>query len=147
MSRWILVIFFVLWGWVGCQSHKEPLQVLKIDQKQLEIEVADSPAEWAKGLMYRKSLPENYGMLFVFPRPRRASFWMQNTYVPLSIAFLNREGEILEIREMQPLDETPIMSWSDDVWFALEVSQGWFEKNKIQAGNRFEVKKLINSNP
>lgn len=142
MSRQLLlslVLVITLWG---CGSQSNQLQMLSVREEKMQVEVADSPQEWAKGLMYRKSLPENQGMLFVFPRPRRASFWMQNTFVPLSIAFLNREGKILEIRDMQPLDETPIMSWSDDVWFALEANQGWFEKKSIQAGERFEIEKI-----
>ena len=141
MSRQILLTLafaITLWG-CGVQSE---LQTLSVKEKKLQIEVADSPQEWGKGLMYRKSLPDNQGMLFVFPRPRRASFWMQNTFVPLSIAFLDREGKILEVRDMQPLDPTPIISWSSEVWFALEVNQGWFEKNSIQTGERFDVEKL-----
>lgn len=139
MSRWFLVSFLIFWGIAGCSSDKEKLHVIKIDQKELKVEVADSPQEWAKGLMHRKSLPENRGMLFVFPQARRASFWMQNTYVPLSIAFMDREGEILEIYDMQPLDRTPLMSFSSDVWFALEVNQGWFEKNNIRPGDQVET--------
>ncbi|MEZ5404740.1 MAG: DUF192 domain-containing protein [Verrucomicrobiia bacterium] len=142
MSRWLFVSIFIFWTITGCSSHQEALQILKIDQKELKIELADSPQEWAKGLMYRKTLPENQGMLFAFPQARRASFWMQNTYVPLSIAFINREGEILEIHDMQPLDATPIQSLSSDIWFALEVNQGWFERNGIEAGDFLDAKKF-----
>ncbi|MBX7158373.1 MAG: DUF192 domain-containing protein [Verrucomicrobiae bacterium] len=140
MSRWLFVSIFIFWTITGCSSHQEELQILKIDQKELKIELADSPQEWAKGLMYRKTLPKNQGMLFAFPQARRASFWMQNTYVPLSIAFINREGEILEIHDMQPLDATPIQSLSSDIWFALEVNQGWFERNGVEVGDKIEVK-------
>lgn len=146
MSRQILlslVLGIVLWG---CKSRLDEFQPLSVKGETLQVEVADAPEEWAKGLMYRKTLPEDQGMLFVFPRPRRASFWMRNTFVPLSIAFLNRNGEILEIRDMQPLDATPIMSWSSDVWFALEVNQGWFERKSIQTGERFDVEHLNTNN-
>jgi len=86
--------------------------------------------------MYRESLPENHAMLFVFEGPRQASFWMRNTRIPLSIAYLDASGKILEIHDMQPFDETSIRSRSLAVAFALEVNQGWFRKQGIGPGDR-----------
>ncbi len=105
----------------------------------LQVEIADTPEESARGLMFRKELPRDAGMLFVFEEPRRAGFWMRNTLVPLSIAFLSEDGVVLEIRDMQPLDETSVVSASASVKFAVEANQGWFERNGVRPGDRFAV--------
>ena len=73
-------------------------------------------------------------MLFVFGGPMRASFWMRNTLIPLSCAYIDPEGVIQEIRDMKPLDETPIEAKTDQVQYVLEVKQGWFERNKVNVG-------------
>ena len=83
------------------------------------------------GMMFRKEMGEYEGMLFVFDRPTQASFWMRNTLLPLSCAYIDPEGIILEIRAMKPLDETPLVAKTDRVQYVLEMNQGWFERNKI----------------
>ena len=88
----------------------------------------------ATGLMFRDSLPEDHGMLFVFEKPKTASFWMKNTKIPLSIAYIDSAGRILQIESMKPLDETPVESTSSEVAFALEVNEGWFTRNRVSAG-------------
>jgi uncharacterized protein len=84
--------------------------------------------------MFRTEMGENEGMLFVFPNPHRASFWMRNTLIPLSCAYISPEGVILEIKDMKPLDETPLTAASDGVQYVLETPLGWFERNKITPG-------------
>ena len=75
----------------------------------VDIELADDPEERARGLMFRKSLPESHGMLFLYETPREASFWMRNTYLPLDMIFMDATGVIRHIhRNARPLDETPI---------------------------------------
>lgn len=111
-------------------------QTLKIGDQTLEVEVADNPESMARGLMYRKSLPDNAGMLFIFPRPQRASFWMKNTRIPLSIAYLDGNMTILEMYDMKPYDERSTVSQSTQIAYAIEVNQGWFEKHDIQPGTR-----------
>ena len=69
-------------------------------------------------------------MLFIFEQPRKASFWMRNTKIPLSIAYIDSAGKILEIKSMNPLDETVVPSSSDQVAYALEVNQGWFAQTR-----------------
>ncbi len=86
--------------------------------------------------MYRKSLAENSGMLFYFDKPQPVGFWMKNTLIPLSIAYLDEKGEILEIYPLTPLDETPTTSRSYRVKYALEMNQGWFKKNGVKPGDR-----------
>jgi uncharacterized protein len=102
----------------------------------LFAEVADTPQTSANGLMFRDSLPDDHGMLFVFEQPQTASFWMKNTRIPLSIAYIDSGGKILEIRSLKPLDETPVASTSREVAFALEVNEGWFRRNGIAAGSK-----------
>jgi uncharacterized membrane protein (UPF0127 family) len=84
--------------------------------------------------MYRKNLGDGKGMLFIFDRDEILSFWMKNTRIPLSIAFIAKDGRILEIRNMQPQDETPVRS-SRSARYALEVPQGWFSRAGIAPGD------------
>jgi uncharacterized protein len=102
----------------------------------LRAELADTESKRERGLMFRRSLSENSGMLFVFDPPAQAAFWMKNTPIPLSIAFLDNQGRILEIRSMKPLDETVIWSASNAVAYALEVNEGWFDHHEIQTGTK-----------
>jgi uncharacterized protein len=88
--------------------------------------------------MFRDSLPEGQGMLFIFEQPKKASFWMKNTKIPLSIAFIDSAGKILEIESMNPLDETVVPSGSDQVAYALEVNQGWFARHAISNGAKID---------
>ena len=105
----------------------------------LALEVADSAHERQRGLMYRQELPEGWGMLFVFERPQALSFWMKNTYAPLSIAFLEDDGTIVNIRRMRPLDTTTRHRSRKPVRFALEVPQGWFREHDVRPGQRVQL--------
>jgi uncharacterized protein len=111
---------------------------LKILNTDLNAEVADTPQASENGLMFRDSLPENRGMLFVFEHPKAASFWMRNTKIPLSIAYIDSTGKILEIKSLKPLDETAVPSASDRVAFALEVNEGWFGRHGISPGAQID---------
>ena len=102
----------------------------------LKTEIADTDQKRAKGLMYRKELDTNSGMLFIFPQEEILSFWMKNTYIPLSVAFIDRQGKILEIRHMKPLNDSIIYSSKSKALYALEVNLGWFNKNSIKVGCR-----------
>jgi uncharacterized membrane protein (UPF0127 family) len=104
----------------------------------LDVELAENSEQQAKGLRFRQTLPENAGMLFVFPAPQRVSFWMKDASIPLSIAFIQANGKIVQIRSMKPYDETPVPSLSDAVTYALLVNQGWFERHGIAAGTIIE---------
>ena len=117
---------------------QEPLPTitLRIGSTSVEAEVADEIDERTIGLMGRENLAEGKGMLFVFREPQAMGFWMKNTLIPLSIAYINAAGVIREIHDMQPHDETPARSAFRDLLYALEVPQGWFQKNKILPGDR-----------
>lgn len=85
-------------------------------------------------MMFRTNLPENAGMLFVFGAPMQASFWMKNCTVPLSAAYIDPQGSILEIRDLQPQDTNSVVANSSNVQFVLEVNQGWFQRHHIPSG-------------
>lgn len=104
----------------------------------VRAEVARTASERSRGLMYRDEVPEGAGMLFVFQDSQVRSFWMQNTYVPLDIAFLDAELRIVDIRQMEPEDENFTESRAPAM-FALEVPQGWFAAHGIEVGHRAEV--------
>jgi uncharacterized membrane protein (UPF0127 family) len=107
---------------------------LWLGPKEIIAELAISRTEIATGMMFRDKMEENEGMLFVFAQPVQVSFYMKNTYVPLSCAYIDGEGAILEIHDLKPLDETPVYARSEQVQYVLEVKQGWFERNGIAVG-------------
>lgn len=107
---------------------------LLVGDKECFVEVASTVAQQNQGLMYRTQMGENDGMLFVFPAPRRPSVWMKNTILPLSCAFLDVQGRVLEIIDLVSLDETPVRPQAANVKFMLEMNRGWFEQNEIKAG-------------
>lgn len=109
-------------GMSGCPSKPELLR-LEIGGGALWVEIADTDAERAEGLMHRKSLPEDRGMLFVYEQDQRMAFWMKDTIVPLSIAFIAADGRIVEIFDMKPLSLKSVQS-TRSVRYALEVNQG-----------------------
>jgi uncharacterized protein len=111
---------------------------IQIGNETLDVELAETPQQLAKGLRFRETLAEDAGMLFIFPKPQRLSFWMKDASIPLSIAYIQPDGKIVQIRAMQPNDETPVPSLSNAVTYALLVNQGWFERHGISAGTVIE---------
>ena len=102
---------------------------------ELETEVAARPIEILTGMMYREKMEDTEGMIFVLPdAPRKASFWMRNTKVPLSCAYIDAAGRILETHNLNPFDESPVESSTDQISYVLEVPQGWFQRKKIEVG-------------
>jgi uncharacterized membrane protein (UPF0127 family) len=100
----------------------------------LAVEVAETPADRMMGLMGRKSLTADSGMLFDFGTTVDTAFWMKDTSIPLSIAFIGTDGKVLAIRDMKPFDETPVRS-PGAYRYAIEVNRGWFAANGITAGS------------
>jgi hypothetical protein len=107
---------------------------LWLGAQELIAEVALTGIEQQTGMMFRTNIAENEGMLFVFAQPHRASFWMKNTLIPLSCAYIGSDGAILEIHELKPRDETSVAAASDGVQFVLETKQGWFQRNNVGVG-------------
>lgn len=106
---------------------------LKIGGHTIHAEVADTQESRARGLMLRKRLPADHGMLFVFDRAARHGFWMVDTPIPLSIAFIDAHGVIINIAEMAPQSDE-IHSAQSDVPYALEMGRGWFTRHGVQPG-------------
>jgi uncharacterized membrane protein (UPF0127 family) len=101
----------------------------------LRVEVADEPAEWSRGLMFRTELAEDAGMLFVFPSDVDYPFWMQNTPIPLSIAFIDADGRIVDIQDMAP-ESADLHVPAAPYRYALEANQGYFARHRIAVGDR-----------
>ena len=101
--------------------------------------MANTTAKHAKGLMHRKSLASDSGMLFIYPKERLGSFWMKNTLVPLAIAFIDERGTIIEILHGEPLDVT-LLTPSRPYLTVLEVNEGWFSNRNISIGAKVSWK-------
>jgi len=114
-----------------------PEITLTLGGHKLTAEVAYTDADRELGLMHRRMLPENRGMLFVFPQAAPLSFWMMNTHIPLSIAFIDDAGTIINITDMKPLT-TDTHNSARPARYALEMNQGWFRKRGIRPGAKIE---------
>ena len=110
-------------------------RVLTVKGNKLKVRVAATPREQARGLMYEKYMNPDEGMLFEYPSERYLSFFMKNTKIPLSIAFVDSKGIIQDIRDMQPLSLDKIQSNKPAKW-ALEVNRGYFNKHNIKVGDK-----------
>lgn len=114
-----------------------PTTNLVIGTNKVVAEVATTPDERSTGLMNRFSLQPDHGMLFVFERTEPLAFWMKNTYIPLSVAFMDERGRILNIEDMAPQTETT--HWSTGpARYALEMRKGWFAERGVKAGDRVD---------
>jgi uncharacterized membrane protein (UPF0127 family) len=122
----------------GGQPQSLPTVTLHIGKAELTTEVAATEPQRETGLMYRPHLGDNNGMIFLMPAVAPVTFWMKNTLIPLSVAFIDKDGVILEIHDMKALDESHINSKSDQVAYALEVNLHWFTLNGIKPGDRIE---------
>ena len=117
-----------------------PVKTLTAGMHVIQAEVASTDATRSKGLMYRKELAPNSGMLFVFEQPNVQCFWMRNTPTPLDIGFFSADGTLLELYAMYPFDENRVVSLSQAVQFALEMNQGWFRENGVLPGAKLDLK-------
>jgi len=148
----VLLVFTLNAGFASsaasCSPQQQKTIVLVIEREnpatvletvaEITVEVARTDEERAKGLMFRKDLPDGQGMLFIFDRDQQLSFWMKNTLIPLSIAFIASDGHIIEIKDMQPNDLNSVKS-SRSVRYALEVPQGWFGRVNVKAGDIVKI--------
>ncbi len=108
---------------------------IKVAGHELKVEVADTDPQREQGLMYRKQLGRNDGMLFIFDEPAYQAMWMKNTLIPLSVAFLDKSGEILNILDMEPQTLDTHMS-AGPATYAIETNKGWFAANKVKPGDK-----------
>jgi len=113
-----------------------PTQTLTIGVHQVIAEIASTPEQRERGLMHRFTMPAGQGMLFVFPQPQPLAFWMKNTPSPLSIAFIDSNGMILNIEDMAANDDKNFHRSRGNALYALEVRQGWFMEQGIKPGDK-----------
>ena len=119
---------------------------INLDSKIVEVQVAISRLEIERGLMFRQSLAEMQGMLFIHKQPGQMRYWMCNVSIPLSIGFFDSNGILKETYPMYPYEESPVISANTSIQFVLEVNQGWFTRNSVKPGARIsldEIKYLL----
>ena len=138
-------IIFVLFSCGQKKLETKDLEIKKASGQTVVInaELAKTEEEQMYGFMNRKNIPDGTGMLFIFKDDRIASFWMKNTPTPLSIAYIDYSGKIKDIFDMTPFSLATIVS-TGYVRYALEVPQGWFEKNGIKVGDYLDLSPLKN---
>lgn len=115
--------------------------LIQIKDKTFTVEAARTPEERKTGLQNRTNLPKNSGMFFLFQTEQNLSFWMKETFIPLSIAFVDRDGIITQIENMEPRNLTPVNS-KIKCKYALEMNKGWFTDNHINVGCKIILKEI-----
>ncbi len=137
MKKHLLAYISCLVLWLIAFSHSYAMEFIEFraGEHRVLAEVALTPTQRSQGLMWRTQIPEDMGMLFVLePQPRQC-FWMRNTYIPLTIAFMDQEFTIMQLNDMRPLSDD-LHCAEQPAHFALEVNQGWFAERGILVGDR-----------
>jgi hypothetical protein len=132
--KFFLYILFV--------SGANASEVIPSEKYFSELEIASTYQDRRKGLMFRKELPEDFGMIFVWDSKKIQCMWMRNTFVPLSVAYIDNLGAIIDIYDMEPLSKMSVCSKEPSL-YALEVNQGWFKKKGINVGDILTIDKIL----
>jgi len=115
-----------------------------LNGKTISVELAETDDQHERGLMFRKSMPENEGMLFIFTGEATRSFWMKNTYIDLSIGYFDKDKNLIDIQEMKATSvmepRPPSYPSVKPAMYALEMNKAWFAKNKVKIGHKFHYK-------
>jgi uncharacterized membrane protein (UPF0127 family) len=122
-------------AWSQDQPQNLAATTLKVGMHSIRAQLAITPMQRQIGLMHRREMPSHEGMLFVFDEPSQQCFWMRNTLIPLSIAFLAEDGTVVNIADMKPQSDESHCS-ARPVRFVLEMNQGWFAKRGVKPGTR-----------
>tara|TARA_B100001057_G_C22800300_1_gene931264 strand:+ start:281 stop:718 length:438 start_codon:yes stop_codon:yes gene_type:complete len=130
LESWLLSLVIL----VFFNSEVTASKVINIDNFLSKMEIANNYSKRKKGLMYRDNIEKDFGMLFVWDEVEIQCMWMKNTSIPLSVAFIKKEGEILDIFDLYPFSTLSVCS-TDKVKYALEVNRGWFEEKAINRGD------------
>jgi len=125
-----------------CEPKKNNVLPINVAGFELEVEVATTSEEQVLGLMHRDKLEDNGGMLFIFPKEKFLSFWMKDTRMPLSIAFIKADGRIVQIESMKPYSLDTHGS-REKVKYALEMKEGWFRAHKVKEGDTVKIPRVI----
>jgi uncharacterized membrane protein (UPF0127 family) len=146
MYRALAVVLIMLASCAGSDGDppdRSPSAVVFASSNaHLFVEIADEPDEQRRGLMGVEQLPADQGMAFMWPEPVGSTFWMKNTLVPLSIAFVDETGHVIDILDMEPCKEDPCPRYGiDDLYvLAVEANLGWFDDHGVDAGDRAELR-------
>ncbi len=130
-------LFLLIFFWIATARAELPQITLSVAGQKLSAEVAANDPDRMTGLMHRRILPENRGMLFVFRDIDQHAMWMENTYVALSVAFMDANGVIVNIEDMKPLTRDAHAAVKP-AKYALEMNLGWFKKHNIKPGAKVE---------
>lgn len=140
MRRCALLVCALLLG-SACGEHSPAADPSRLPQAQIrvgnagaQVEIAATPAVRKRGLMYREELVADHGMLFIFPDERLRAFWMRNTRIPLSIAYADSGGRIVQIADMEPFSDGSVPSVAP-ARYALEMNRGWFARHGVRVGD------------
>ena len=139
-----LVALALLLGLPSCNTDEPAEQgeagvvKMKVGRETFTLEVADTPKKQQLGLMHRKSMPQDRGMIFVFPDEQERFFWMKNTLIPLDIVYLDAKGKVVSVKPMKPQDETSVPSDSP-AKYAVELNQGAARRAGVAAGDVLTV--------
>jgi hypothetical protein len=131
----VLLFFAVLAASAAFADVSFKTSLVRVGPHPLKVEVAQSEPQRMQGLMFREKLGAEDGMLFIFDEPAYHGMWMKNTLIPLSVAFVDANGVILNILDMEPQTLDSHMAAGPAV-YAIETNKGWFERKKIKAGDR-----------
>ncbi len=123
----------------GVWTEKFDVYDIRVDKHNIHAEVAISTKQRSRGLMYRGELPENDGMLFIFPETKKQNFWMKNTLIPLDIAFFDEQGFLIEFFTMDVDNGKKIYSSSENAKYGLEMNAGWFRARGIKKFDRLHL--------
>ena len=141
MVKKIFLILIQIFIFVSCTGKTTPIRIM-INDKEYKFEVAATEKSREVGLMFRKKLDKDSGMLFIYKYERLMAFYMKNTYIPLSIAFINKNFEIINIENGEPLDESNIESIGPAM-YVLEVNRGFFERVGLKVGDKLDIVSAI----
>ena len=132
MEKQALIVLLLL---ISCSTP-----IVTFDNVSFDVEIAQTSEERAKGLMFRESMPENYGMLFVFDDDVPRSFWMKNTLIPLDMIFIDGNMTVVDVKNAVPCKEDPCSTYSAHGKYVLEINAGLAEKYGVKAGSRMSRK-------
>jgi len=115
---------------------------IKVGDRTVQMQLAVFPLEMQHGLMGRRDLGPDQGMIFIYQKPERMNFYMRNTPTPLDIGYFTADGRLHEMYPMYPFDERTVSSRSEAIQYSLEMNQGWFQANAVKSGAQLDLKAL-----
>jgi uncharacterized protein len=143
----LAILFFLAMALIGVISHFAfdaqaikmlPTTPMTLGGQPFTLEIADTPQTRRQGLMHRKSMPADHGMIFVFPEPDRLEFYMKNTLIALDVVYLDAGGQVVSIHPLEPLDESTVAS-AGPAMYAIELNQGTAQRLGLKAGDKLTV--------